>query len=245
MIEISADEIKQINDLGFFVLEDVFTLPEMQEVIDAIERFEREAQARLEALGNSGISRAGEISFNDHLAENDETIRAFVKRPEWVEITTKLLGPNVGLYWNQSVFKYPEGDKVFPWHQDDAYTPVSPAPYLTCWLALNDATVENGCISVLPGSHRDGLRPHEQTTLGLVGYSNEAEDQGLLVPIKAGSVIVFWSLTLHKSGPNRSNGMRKAFVIQYAVDPLTIVSSGETARMEVIIARDGLAVSTY
>lgn len=239
---VTDDHIRQINEHGFFVLENVFTVEEMDEVARRIEEYEARANAALKEHGDSGISRANEITFNSHLAENDDHIRAFVTRPEWVDITTRLIGPDVDLYWNQSVFKYPEGERVFPWHQDDAYTPVKPAPYLTCWLALNDATVENGCISVLPGSHKDGLRPHEQTNLGLVGYSNDAEYQGELVPVKAGSVAVFWSLTLHKSGPNRSQGMRKAYVIQYAASPLYRAADGELIPCEVAVARDGKAV---
>jgi ectoine hydroxylase-related dioxygenase (phytanoyl-CoA dioxygenase family) len=238
---VGSEQINQINEDGYFVLENVFSIAEMEAVAASIEEYEKRANEQLKADGDSGISRANEITFNSHLAENDPAIREFVTRPEWVEITTKLLGPDVDLYWNQSVFKYPEGERVFPWHQDDAYTPVTPAPYLTCWLALNDATPENGCISVLPGSHKDGLRPHEATNLGLVGYSNDAEDQGVLVPVKAGSVAIFWSLTLHKSGPNRSNGMRKAYVIQYAANPLFRADDMMSITCDIPVARNGIA----
>src|SRR5204863_9843913 len=137
--------------------------------------------------GSEGISRAEEITFTAYLAENDADIRTFVTRPEWVKITTELLGPNVDLYWNQAVFKMPEGQKEFPWHQDDGYTPVDPSPYLTLWLAINDATVENGCISALPGSHKCGLLPHEQTPLGLACHAADDPNQAVRVPVSAGS----------------------------------------------------------
>lgn len=229
-----------MEEQGFTLFEALFTESELAEVTSAIERFEAAKQAELASgSGVQGITRASEITFNDHLAERDETLCAFVSRPEFVELATNFLGPDVDLYWNQSVFKYPEGDKVFPWHQDDAYTPVTPAPYLTLWLALNDATEENGCISVLPGSHRGGLRPHEQSNIGLVGYSNDEPDQGVLVPVSAGSIAAFWSLTLHKSGANRSKGMRKAFVIQYCPKGLARLSDGGTIEGLIPIARDG------
>jgi ectoine hydroxylase-related dioxygenase (phytanoyl-CoA dioxygenase family) len=153
-----------------------------------------------------------------------------------------MLGPDIDLYWNQSVFKQPEGTKDFPWHQDDGYTPVEPSPYLTLWLALNDATPENGCISVLPGSHKRGLVPHEPSPVGLVCYSNDAPDQGVRVPVKAGSMAVFSSLTFHKSGPNTSNGPRKAYVIQYSKSPLRRANSGELVHNEIAVARNGRAV---
>ncbi|HEY0867189.1 MAG TPA: phytanoyl-CoA dioxygenase family protein, partial [Fimbriimonas sp.] len=139
----------------------------------------------------------------------------------------------------QTVFKHPEGEKEFPWHQDDGYTPVTPSPYLTLWMAINDATVENGCVSVLPGSHRNGLVEHRPSPIGLVCRSNDDPDQGIQVPIEAGSIIAFWSLTMHKSGPNRSNGIRKAYVIQYSKSPLRYAESGEPVQDLIPVARDG------
>src|SRR5262249_14429454 len=151
---------------------------EMNALTEAIEAYHKRHEEVLEQVGTQGISRAKEISFTSHLAEQDETIRAFCERPEFVALTTQLLGPDTDLYWNQSVFKGPEGDKQFPWHQDDGYTPVIPSPYLTLWLALNDATVENGCVWVLPGSHKKGLVPHEPSPIGLICHSLDDPDQG-------------------------------------------------------------------
>ena len=132
------------------------------------------------------------------------------------------------LYWNQSVFKQPEGTKQFPWHQDDGYTAVTPSPYLTLWLALNDATPENGCISVLPGSQKRGLVPHHLTELGYVCHDADDPDQGVLVPVKAGSMAVFQSLTMHKSGANGSPSTRKAYVIQFSAAGLRMVGDRRT-----------------
>jgi ectoine hydroxylase-related dioxygenase (phytanoyl-CoA dioxygenase family) len=225
---------------GFTVLKDVFSAADMEELIRELEADEARMRADLIAHGGeSGISRADEITFNNYIAERNPIVRRFLLRPEFGDICRELIGPDVDLYWNQTVFKHPEGEREFPWHQDDAYTPVTPAPYLTLWLALNDATPENGCVSVLSGSHRDGLRPHEQSSIGLVGYSNSDPDQGVLVPVQAGSIAAFWSLTLHKSGANRSKGIRKAYVIQYSAVPLKRVSDGGLIENEVALLRNG------
>ena len=233
----------QINDQGYFVLENVFTKAEMDALAEKIEAHQRKHEAAVRARGGTeGISRADEITFTSHLAEGDPDIRAFVTRPEFVAIATQLLGPNVDLYWNQSVFKQPEGKKIFPWHQDDGYTPVEPSPYLTLWLALNDATPENGCISVLPGAYKQGLLPHKQTDIGLVCHEADDPDQGVLVPVSAGSLAVFWSLTPHKSGANVSRGPRKAYVIQYAHAGLKNARTGEVLTGKIPLARGGAAV---
>jgi ectoine hydroxylase-related dioxygenase (phytanoyl-CoA dioxygenase family) len=212
----------------------------MDDLAEKIEAHQRRHEAAIAAKGGTeGISRAEEITFTSHLAEQDDAIRAFCTRPEFVAITTALLGPDTDLYWNQSVFKQPEGKKEFPWHQDDGYTPVEPSPYLTLWLALNDATPENGCISVLPGAYKRGLLPHQQSPIGLVCHDSDDPDQGVLVPVKAGSMAVFWSLTPHKSGANVSGGPRKAYVIQYSHAGLRNARTGEVLTGKIPVARGG------
>jgi len=240
---ITDDQKLHFTEDGYFLLENVFATAEVERLATLIEGFQKRHEAALTAKGGAdGISQAGEITFTDHLAENDPEIRAFVTRPEFVAIATQLLGPDLDLYWNQSVFKQPEGHREFPWHQDDGYTPVTPSPYLTLWLALNDATPENGCISVLPGSHKQGLAPHTPSPIGLVCHSAEDPDQGVQVPVKAGSLAVFQSLTMHKSGANVSTGTRKAYIVQYSQAGLRDASTGELIANEIPLARGGAAV---
>ncbi len=243
MIELTPQMLQDYEEKGFFVLENVFTPAEMERVARRIEAFAEAHNKRLEEKGVEGISRANEIAFTDHLAEKDDEIKAFVQRTEFAQIATAVLGGDVDLYWNQSVFKGPEGEKQFPWHQDDGYTPVTPSPYLTLWLALNDATVENGCISVIPGSHKEGLIEHWNSPEGLVCHSLDDPDQGIPVPIRGGSLIAFQSLTMHKSGINVSPGYRKAYVIQYSKAGLKHAKTGEPISEHPIpLARNGRAV---
>lgn len=239
---ISQQHLDQFNSNGFCILEDVFSAAEMDDLSSVIEVHQARHQERLNDVGTEGISRADEISFTSHLAENDEIIRAFCLRPEFVAITTTFLGPNIDLYWNQSVFKGPDGKAQFPWHQDDGYTPVTPTPYLTLWLALNDATVENGCICVIPGSQKGGLVPHVRTPIGLVCHSLEDPDQGVPIPLHAGSMAVFQSLTMHKSGVNCSSGIRKAYIIQYSHSNLKNLLTGELVPDKIPVVREAKGI---
>ena len=117
---------------GFVVLERVFSKADMDAVTARIETYQKRHEAAIAQRGGTeGISRAHEITFTSHLAEHDLELLAFCRRTEIAELGTALLGPDVDLYWNQAVFKMPEGAQQFPWHQDDGYTPVSPSPYLT------------------------------------------------------------------------------------------------------------------
>jgi len=240
---ITSAQRQKLEQDGFFVLPNVFTRAEMAELGRSIESHHRRTIEWVRDHGDvSGISRPDEITFTCHLAEQDPVIRAFCLRPELVALTTELVGDDVDLYWNQSVFKEPEAKREFPWHQDDGYTPVDPSPYLTLWLALNDATPENGCISVLPGRHKLGLLPHRQTDLGLVCYEVDAPDQGVYVPVSCGSMAVMYSLVPHKSGPNLSNGSRNAFIIQYCAAGTRHAITGKLLDDRIPVARGGRAV---
>ncbi len=243
MSRIKPSQVEEMDSRGVIVLERVFGAADLAELTRRIETLQRAHNEEIARKGGAeGISRANEITFTSHLAERDPGIMAFCRRPELIDIATSLLGEDVDLYWNQSVFKMPEGRREFPWHQDDGYTPVTPSPYLTLWLALNDATIENGCISVLPGSHRRGLLPHEKTPLGLACHAPDDPDQGVPVPLQAGSMAVFWSLTAHKSGANVSRGPRKAYIIQYAKAALRDLRTGAPIERLTPMARGGAAV---
>jgi ectoine hydroxylase-related dioxygenase (phytanoyl-CoA dioxygenase family) len=230
-------------DEGFVVVDRVFQGEEMEELTQDLHAYDRRNRERLrrDRGGVEGISRADEIVFTSHIAEADPKVRAFCLRPELVSIATSVLGANIDLYWNQSVFKEPETRAEFPWHQDDGYTPVTPSPYLTLWLALNAATPENGCISVLPRWHKRGLLPHRETPLGKCCHELDHPEQGVMVPLAQGSLAVFWSLTPHKSGPNRSSGARNAYIVQYAKAGLRRASDGELIPNLIPVARDQAA----
>jgi phytanoyl-CoA hydroxylase len=243
VIKLNNDQIAQMATLGYVVLENLFSDMEISELETHLGEFHQRHEEWLKAnQGQGGISRAGEILFSDHIAEKDEHVREFIKNKKMVALSTQLLGPDVDLYWNQTVYKNPETTKEFPWHQDDAYTPVEPSPYLTCWLAVSDATTQNGCISVLPGSHLGGLRPHVETPNGWAGHPADHPDQGIQVPIPRGSMILFWSTVLHKSGPNLSGGMRKAYVIQYCPQGLAKVGESSPIPDLIPVARGGFQV---
>ncbi|MBC7806714.1 MAG: phytanoyl-CoA dioxygenase family protein [Akkermansiaceae bacterium] len=234
----------ELNERGYTIFPDVFTEDEMNSLAVRIETYQKRHEEAIAAKGGTeGLSRASEITFTDHLAEHDPEIEAFTRRPEFVAICGELLGPDVDLYWNQSVFKMPEGEKEFPWHQDDGYTPVTPSPYLTLWLSLNGATSENGTVSVLPGSHKNGLAPHKPSPLGLVCHDADDPDQGVSVEVSAGGIAAFWSTTMHKSGVNRSKGIRKAYIIQYSKAPLMSLQTGESILNGIALTRSGTPVA--
>lgn len=215
------------------VLSGMFSATEME----ALDRNLMEYEARRAA------EPSGEVLFSQKIAERDEAVRAFARRQEFVSLSTGLLGPDTDLYFNQMVYKHPHGEKEFSWHQDDAYGPVEPSPYLTVWLAITDATPDNGCISVMPGSHSQGLVPHWESAFGLACRSNADPDQGILVPVTRGSAVCFWSTLMHKSGANLTDETRKAFVLQFCAPGLRHKATGMRIKSRIEIARGGVAAT--
>ena len=230
---LSEVQLEQFRTRGFFVLENAFSDADMNALEECIDRFSAAHERELQEKGASGISRPNEIAFTAHLAEQDPFILAFATQQKFVDLTKDLLGDDISLYWDQSVYKKPETAREFPWHQDNGYIRVEPQEYVTCWLALEDATIENGCIWVLPGSHRQGVVEHKDTPIGKQGYLGD--DKGIAAPVKKGSMIVFSSLLLHRSGPNLSNDTRKAYIMQYTPASVRNGVTGEPLNRPVFV----------
>ena len=215
---ISDQQAKQWNQSGFFVLEDVLPADLIASVKAAIDPMEAKTNAFLRTIEDKRkfIARADEITFALHPVLKSETVKDFSMHPVFAGLCLDLLGPTSRLYWDQAVYKKPYCPEEFPWHQDNGYNFVSPQDYLTCWVPLVDATVENGCPWVMPGIHKTGTIEHWQTDLGWQCLKGMVD--AVPVEAKAGDIIVFSSLTPHRTGPNQTDIERKSYILQYSHD---------------------------
>ena len=172
----------------------------------------------------------------------------FVKSPIYIDVCRNLIGPDVDLYYNQAAVKPPASGKVFNWHQDSGYTETEPLEYITCWTAISDSDLENGCIWVIPGSYKWGVLEHLPQEEDRTNYSGVTarfaeEDGAISVEMNAGQVAVFSSLMLHKSGPNTTKDRtRYGFVPQYHVPGVILKQSGKPTGDRYPVIRDGKAV---
>lgn len=223
---ITKDRLERFRKQGYFVISDAFSPDEVEAAEALISAHARRHMEQLHVTGAQGISRPNEIQFTAHLARQDTAIFSFATQPKLVRLAETLLGARVRLYWDQSVYKHPETPREFPWHQDNGYTPIDPEQYLTCWIALTESTIENGCIWVMPGSHARGIRPHLESPIGKVGYSGT--DPGQPVPLPKGGMAVFSSLLLHRSGPNRTREqVRKGYIVQFCDASAVLRATGQ------------------
>lgn len=203
---------------GFFVLEDAIDPATVTTLVDAIEPLDREVMEFLATRPDGRFSIAGvdTVSIALHPAARSDACRDFCRSRLMTDLTHDLVGPDVRLYWDQAVYKRPRGTEPVLWHQDNGYTYIEPQAYLTVWVALTDATPDNGCIRVLPGEHRRGTLAHRETPIGFECCVDPAG--ALEVPVRAGDVVVFSSLTPHATGRNVTDAIRRAYIVQYAPD---------------------------
>ena len=231
---VTAEQARQYDERGCFVLENALGPAEVAALTEAIDPFEAHQEEALRAMegGRFFIARADEITFTTHLVLQSPVARAFTASTLFADVCADLIGPDVRLYWDQAVYKKPGTESPFPWHQDNGYAFVEPQQYLTCWVALTDATEENGCPWVVPGLHRRGTLAHEYSDIGFVCLRDPAD--AVPVPARAGSIVVFSSLTPHSTGPNRTHAVRKAYIVQFAPSGAEVIRAqpgGPTLRI--------------
>ena len=214
---LSDSQVAQFDRDGFVVLPDVLSPVDVALAVAEIDVAEASVEAFLRGVDGErlSIAEAGAITFAPHLVARSPRLRELATSPGLVGVCRDLIGPDVNLYWDQAVYKKPEKPRRFPWHQDNGYTFVRPQEYLTCWVALTDATLGNGCPQVARGRHVHGtLRHHYVEPLGWECF--EDPDDVAVAEVGAGGVVVFSSLTPHLTGPNTSDAVRKAYILQYA-----------------------------
>lgn len=230
---LTDDQAATFDRTGFLVIDDVFSADEVAAVTAVLDQRDAEVEAFLAGMENQrfSIAEAGAITFAPNLAHNDEVLRSFATHDGLMGLCRDLVGPDVDLYWDQAVYKKPQKPRRFPWHQDNGYTLVDPQYYLTCWVALTDATVDNGCPQVAPGLHRMGtLQHHYVDPLGWQIFDEASEVE--VAPVRAGGVVVFSSLTPHLTGPNTTDAVRKAYILQYSPAGAEIVSTDGGATVD-------------
>jgi phytanoyl-CoA hydroxylase len=154
--------------------------------------------------------------FNTHL---DGLARDFAVAPAAAGIVSELLDADVDVFQSMFILKN-KGAWGQPWHQDSYYFNFDQQPQIGLWLSLTHSTRENGCLSVLPGSHKRPIETHvpdkregaNQGYLEVLGIDNEAAIEVIMEP---GDLLVFHSYLLHKSFDHVGGSPRAAMVYHY------------------------------
>jgi ectoine hydroxylase-related dioxygenase (phytanoyl-CoA dioxygenase family) len=223
-LRITDEQIRQYHEEGWFILERAIAEDHLELLRRHCQYAVDEVDAEMDRQKTDvlGISKRGSRYFCGHTSQRQPELFQFIYSPLMAEVCRATLGPEAYVFWEQYVVKMAEAGMHFSWHQDSGYVGMPHRPYLTCWCPLDDVSEQNGTVYVLPYSRAGGraLRPHRHDPAinDLVGY--EGDDPGVPIVCPAGSIAVFSSVTLHRSGANRSQGRRRIYLIQYSAEPI-------------------------
>lgn len=151
-----------------------------------------------------------------------DVMKSTLAHPNTVEILSKIIGPNVKCMQSMLFIKS-AGKPGQAWHQDEDYIPTRDRSMTGAWIAMDDATVKNGCLWVIPGSQKHGVlwpqKWHGDKRFDCAEESYQfpyQDSDAIPVEVKAGSLIVFNGYLLHRSLPNvTENGLRRSLVNHY------------------------------
>jgi non-heme Fe2+,alpha-ketoglutarate-dependent halogenase len=183
----------------------------------------REKLAAFErAVGGPLTSDATDARYRSRTHVLLAWVHGLVRHPAILDAVEQLIGPDILVYTSTWFIKEPESPAIAAWHQDATYFGLRPYEHVTAWLALTDATAENGCMEFLPGSYRRGQLPHRA---GVVAASVNRAGQAVSIdvddapavhaPLRAGEFSLHHTLCLHRSQPNRSAGRRIGLAVSY------------------------------
>jgi phytanoyl-CoA hydroxylase len=149
--------------------------------------------------------------------EYEERLKRLAYHPQLLALVTRLVGDTPSMYQDMALLKPPRIGREKPWHQDHAYfdLPLS-ATVVGVWIALDEATLDNGCMVIYPGSHRQGPVVHFQRRDWQICDTYDRYQGAVAVPLKPGGALFFHSLLHHGTPANHSSQRRRAVQFHYA-----------------------------
>lgn len=204
---LSPEQVAQYHEKGFVVVNDLIAPAEAVAWKDALIR-------RLQTEGKINEPSGVRVWMAEAM---DPLTRKHVLDAKTTAILQQLIGPNVEFLSVKAVFKNGATTFPSPWHQDWFYWQGSAK--LSIWIALDDATPENGCLRLVPGSHREHFTPRQVDDGHGFGLRITDDDLGdrpiVTVPVSRGSAVIFHDLALHSSCPNINGQDRWSMISTY------------------------------
>ena len=225
--KVTQKDIEQYHRDGFLVVPDLLSAQELKELNDETVRICRGEAGEVKGVTPPGPKEAEGDVLARYLCIHfphkiSDIMLKYVKLPAVAEFLTQAIGPNVKAMQSMLFIKAP-GKPGQAWHQDEYYIPTRDKSLTAAWIAQDDATLENGCLWVIPGSHKHGvIWPTHSHTDPRFDFAEEAihfpykEEDAVPLIAKAGTIVFFHGYLLHRSLPNRSKThLRRALVNHY------------------------------
>ena len=221
--QITSEHARRFAEDGFFILDRALPAGDLELLRRECGRLveERDREMDRHGVDRLDLDHRGRRYFV-HAYATSPAVRRILFSDLMAQIGRTALGDTVYLFNEQYVVKAAERGMRFGWHQDSGFIGYPHAPYLTCWIPLDDVSEANGTVYLLPYA-RAGTRDvvahvRDEATNDMIGYSGD--DAGDPVVVSAGSIACFSSTVLHRSGPNTTEHVRRVYVAQYSAEPL-------------------------
>lgn len=224
--------VRHFHERGFLAVENVFAPEEVEGYRRAISRVvadDRGATAGRPQIvwyepgvdpdGLDGEAKELAVRKLFRFWDHEPALRAAGEHPALVGLCERLLGERVSMFQDMALLKPPGGGAEKPWHQDGAYFALkTPQKVIGTWTALDAATADNGCMHVIPGSHKLGPRPHYHVRDCQIPDDAVDVANDVICPLRPGGVLLFSGLLHHGTPPNLSGTRRRALQFHYMAE---------------------------
>jgi phytanoyl-CoA hydroxylase len=227
------------DEHGFLAIEGAFTPEEVQSSLDGLldlidgrrpdyRHIQFEAQARGVLHTLPAEQKQDLVRKIFHFVDYDARLRAIAEHPKMLAVVEELIGERPALYESKALLKPPMIGREKPWHQDHAYwnLPLD-SKVVTIWIALDAATTDNGCLFVIPGSHREGPVVHFRRRDWQICDSDVHTGRIMAAPLAPGGCLIFHSMLHHGTPANASPQRRRALQFVYVQASVGKISTPE------------------
>ncbi len=236
---VSDEHIAQFHAQGFLPIQSAYSSAQIHDGMAAVKelvagqnrefrgvQFERGRAKQVKR--SAGQARELLVRKLTRFVGFDPRLDAFGEDPRLIDILTRIMGEPPKLFANQAMLKPPGIGREKPWHQDHAYFDV---PMHTCivsaWVALDPADPENGCMHVIPQSHREGPVVHFKRRDWQICDTDIARNRITAVALQPGGVLLWHGRLHHGSPANRTDRRRRALQLHYIPGSIETISSEE------------------
>jgi phytanoyl-CoA hydroxylase len=219
---LTTQQIQFYRDSGYLAVENVLSPEEVAELRRVTDEFVEKSRAvtandavfDLEPSHTPAVPRLRRLK--DPIKQHPAYRRA-IMNPKLLGIVSQLIGPAIASNGNKLNLKLADVGSPVEWHQDWAFYPHTNDDLLAVGVAMDDASLENGCLMVLPGTHLGPVLDHHQDGVfaGAVTDPSFRPDGAVPIELKAGGISIHHTRLLHGSAPNRSPRTRRLLLFQY------------------------------
>lgn len=232
-------QVERYHEDGFLSIERLLSATEVQAaqggLLDLIDgkhpdfrhiQFEADARSHLGSL--SADEKQDSVRKIVRFVDYEPRLRAVAEHSDILAVVRRLIGAEPVLFEDKALIKPPRIGREKPWHQDHAYwnLPLD-TPVVTVWIALDPATVDNGCMLVIPGSNREGPVVHFNRRDWQICDTEVRVNRAIAAPLAPGGCLFFNSYLQHGTPANRSPQRRRALQFVYIPASAARITQGE------------------